>query len=46
MQEDSNVKKVTISEETRKKMSEASKGNKSTTGCHWRLVNGKREFYK
>ena len=34
------------SEETRKKISEASKGNKSTTGYHWRLVNGKREYYK
>lgn len=34
------------SEETRRKISEASKGNKSTTGYHWRLVNGKREYYK
>ena len=34
------------SDETKRKISEASKGNKSTTGYHWRLVNGKREFYK
>lgn len=34
------------SEETKRKISEASKGNKSTTGYHWRIVNGKREFYK
>lgn len=35
-----------LSEETKRRMSEAKKGNTGNKGQHWKLVDGKRVYYK
>ena len=33
------------SQETREKMSISHRGNKSTSGMHWKIIQGKRVYY-